>query len=273
MYRALTPSAAAALLLIGTAAAHPPASEDIRRVTRALEAGPDAALLVERAELHRVSGHWAAADEDARAALRLEPDLAAARLSLARTALGAGDAAAAVEEARAYLAATPDARGYRVLAEALAAVGRRDEAVSARLHAIDAADRPDPGDYLEAARLLAKTGAEDAAGPAAALAVLDRGMAALGPLMALEWAAVEIARGAGRTEDALARVDRIVARLDRTETWLAERGRILMSAGRRTEAQAAFTEALAAVEKLPPHHRSTPAIRRLEAELEERLRS
>ncbi|MGQ0721370.1 MAG: hypothetical protein ACT4PE_07335 [Candidatus Eiseniibacteriota bacterium] len=272
MYRSLA-GLAAALLLTGSAVAHPPASEDIGRITRQLAAGPDAALLLERAELYRVSGEWGAADADARAALALAPSLFQVRLSLARTALAAGDAAGAVEEARRYLAASPDAKGYRVLAAALAALGRRDEAVSAWLQAVGAADPPDPGDYLEAARLLANAGPAEVAEPAAALAVLDHGITVLGPLLALESAAVEISRAAGRTDEALARVDRIVARLERAETWLAERGRILLEAGRKPEAQAAFSEALAAVERLPVHHRGTPAVRRLEAELEERLRS
>jgi tetratricopeptide (TPR) repeat protein len=272
MYRSLA-WLAAALLVTTSAAAHPPASEDIERVTRQLAVHPDAALLLERAELHRVCGEWAAAAADAQEALVLAPSLFAARLSLARTALGAGDAAGAVEEVRRYLDASPDAKGHRVHAAALAALGRRDEAVSAWLQAIDAADPPDPGDYLEAARLLAGSGPADAAKPEAALAVLDRGMEALGPLLALESAAVETLRGAGRHDEALARVDGIIARLERAETWIAERGRILLEAGRRPEAQAAFTEALAAVERLPVHYRGTPAVRRLEAELEERLRS
>jgi tetratricopeptide (TPR) repeat protein len=269
MYRSLA-RCAAAVVVAGTAAAHPPASEDIGRITRQLAAGPDAALLLERAELFRVSGEWGRAQTDARAALELAPGLLQARLSLARTALAAGDAAGAVEEAERYLAASPDAKGYRVLAGAFAALGRRDDAVSAWLQAIDTADPPDPGDFLETARLLAE---REPVEPVAALAVLDRGMTVLGPLLALESTAVEIARGAGRAEEALARVDRIVAGLERRETWLAERGRILMEAGRATEARAAFSEALAAVEDLPPHHRSTPAVRRLEAELLERLRS
>ena len=248
--------------------AHPPVARQIERVTAELARSGDPALLLDRADLHRIAGHADEAERDCREALRLDPGLTAAHLCLARVALDRGDAAVAETEAREHLVHGDSAAGYRALAGALALSGQVPAALEAWRRAAETAEPPDPGDYLELAALHTRPGG---GGADSALAALDAGTARLGSVVVFQAAAVPIARDAGRFDDALRRVDAILRAVPRAEAWPAERGRILLAAGRRPEAWAAFSDALAAIERLPAHHRSTPAIRELEAELTRQL--
>jgi tetratricopeptide (TPR) repeat protein len=153
------------------------------------------------------------------------------------------------------------------MARVLEALGRTKDAADAWARAIERADPADPGDFLQCARLQEKASARDA------LATLDSAAVPLGPLPALQAEAVSVARRAGLHEEALLRVDELLRAAPRRETWLAERGRILVDAGRRPEAWAAFSEALAELQALPLPQRNTAAIRALEQELHGHLRS
>jgi tetratricopeptide (TPR) repeat protein len=83
---------------------------------------PSAAALLERGQALLARGEPAAAATALRAALRRDPDLAAARASLGLALYALGDLDAAVEELRAALRRQPDAVDARlVLARALAA--------------------------------------------------------------------------------------------------------------------------------------------------------
>jgi tetratricopeptide (TPR) repeat protein len=257
------------LLVAASASAHEPLPTRIDEVTKQLRGNHDPQLLLERADLHRLAGHWDLATRDCEAVLQIAPELDGVHLCLSRVALGRGDPASAAREARIFLARTPTAAGYRALSLALASSGDMGEAAAARKQAIEIADPQDPADFLELARLLSSLGD---AGTDPALLALEKGMERLGPLLALQATAVEIGKNAGRFEDALNRIDFILEAVDRTETWQAERGRILLAAGRVPEAWVAFSDALAAIERLPAHQRNTEVIRQLEAELLSRLR-
>jgi len=248
--------------------AHEPTPVQIERLDRELEGDPDAPLFLRRAELHRIAGDLDAAVRDCASAAALDPGLLELHLCWARIALDRGEAAESASEAEAYLAAGGSAEGWRVLARARVRLGRPRAAADAWRRAAGVARPPDPGDFLEGAALLAGDGDPDGA-----LALLEDGLHRLGRLPALEAAGVEIARDAGRTEEALRRIDRLCAELSRSESWTAERGRILLAAGRVPEAWAAFSRALDEIEALPATHRGDPAVVALETELRDRLRS
>lgn len=260
---------ACVLLPLGgqAALAHPPASERIASLARALAERPDAALYVDRAREYRLIGEFPAARRDCDRALELEPGFAPALTCRADLALDRGHPDEAVQDARLAERSDPTANTARTMARALEALGRTEEAADAWARAMERADPADPGDFLERARLQEKSSTRDA------LATLDSAALPLGPLPALQAEAVSIARRAGLHEEALLRVDELLRAAPRRETWLAERGRILVDAGRRPEAWAAFSEALAELQALPLPQRNTAAIRALEQELHGHLRS
>ncbi|GJM44034.1 MAG: hypothetical protein DHS20C21_08760 [Gemmatimonadota bacterium] len=249
------------LYVAAPTSAHPPTEQEIQRVSRSLDRGATAELLLERAELSRLAGDWAGALQDCRDAAALAPDLPTVLLCRARIEFDRGRPVQAEAQARAYLRFRDDAPGHRALARALRTQGRAVETALEFEAAAERSDSPIPDDYLDAARVLSRLD------PSAALAVLDRGIARLGPLVALLATAADLATDSGPSEEALCRIDRILAEVNRSERWTAERGRVLLSLGRVPEAWAAFSESLAAIEELPPHHRSAPGIRALEEEL------
>jgi len=95
----------------------------------------------------------------------------------------------------------------------------------------------------------------------------------LGYPLTLSLCAIEVELALQRFDAALRRVDDILSRSQRKETWLARRGEILEQANRATEARAAFMAALAAIDALPEHRRTTKAVIDLRTHVEKKLRS
>jgi predicted Zn-dependent protease len=258
--RASTPNLAILLLVAATAGAHMPPSERIAVISRQLGKQPDAGLHLERARLHADAGHWSPAFRDCDAAERLNPGLAEVDLCRSGIALDHGDPEGAARFARRFLQTKETAGGYRALASALAASGHSHDAATAMQRAIERAEPPRPGDFLQ----LARWRADD---PARALAALDEGVTTLGSLVVLQSEAVRIHASRGQWDEALARLDDIVAGVERPERWLAERADLLAAAGRAPESWVAASRALAAIGDLSPHQRETPAVRDLDARL------
>ena len=104
-----------------------------------------------------------------------------------------------------------------------------------------------------------------------ALQGLEAGIKRLGPLVTLQLLAIDIEVKLHRIDAAVARVDRVAAESARKETWLVRRGEILLQAGRKAEAQAAYSRALAALDTLPPARRKVPAMIDLEKKIQTAL--
>jgi tetratricopeptide (TPR) repeat protein len=242
----------------------------IADLDRRIAATPnDAALVLRRAELHRIHREWAAADADYARVLALEPRHPEAVWLRARSALEAGNAAAALAQLDRYLALHPEHPGARLTrARALLASARAPEAVADFALAVDKLPQPDPDHFLEWAE------AQRAAGlpPTAQLATIDRGLRRLGPVPALEALALEIELGTGRYDDALARLDRQAAAAARKKALLFRRGQVLERAGRRDEALGAYRASLEAIERLPENLRSVKAIGHLAEQARAALR-
>jgi tetratricopeptide (TPR) repeat protein len=253
------------------ARAHGSFHERLEQANAAIVARPGAAepLLV-RADLYRRHGDLEEALADVERAAALEPELVRVEYVRAETLAAAGRQLEAVAAYGRYLAVYPDhpeAREGR--ASALFALGRPLEAARDLDVAVAHQPVPLPGTYLARARALADAGD---AYLDEAIAGLDAGIAVLGPVVALERAAIELELRRGAVDAALERLDRVRLRSPRQESWLARRGEILERAGRREEARVAYVEALAALEQLPPERRRNVAMRDLEVTLRAALR-
>src|SRR5512132_3461569 len=91
MHLRVLAAACLAGMAVGPAWAHRGIDEQIRDVTRRIEAAPrDATLLLQRGELHRAHGDWAAAERDYVSAHRLSPSLEAVDLCLGTMLLESG---------------------------------------------------------------------------------------------------------------------------------------------------------------------------------------
>jgi tetratricopeptide (TPR) repeat protein len=220
--------------------------------------------LLRRAQLYRRSRDFEAARADLDRAAQLAPKLP--ELSHQRALLlldeGAPEHALAVLDG--LLASEPGyAPGHVSRARSLRALDRPVEAAGAYTKAIEHG-APTPDVYLERARSLGSVGPSQLG---AAIAGLDEGIGALGPLPTLTRAAVELELRAGRTEAALARVEAEITRAHQPLWWWVRKGEILEAGGRRADALEAYAEASRQLHAQPSHRRGQRAWLELDAQL------
>jgi tetratricopeptide (TPR) repeat protein len=244
------------------ALAHPEIDWQIRELTKRLAEDPgNTELLLRRGELHRVHADPVAAEADFRLARTVDPELHVVDYHLARLRLDAGRPAEAETLLSRLLERLPDhAPSLVERARARDALGRPLEAAADWERAIAVDPRSGPDHYLGLASALLAAGPEHRP---RAIERLDQGLARLGEPVSLALRAIEIELEAGRTDAAVARIEKIAARSARKEPWLVRRAEILEQAGRRADARASYAQALQAIDALPPFRRTTPAVGRL----------
>jgi len=112
---------------------------------------------------------------------------------------------------------------------------------------------PQPEHFLELAELFVRAGRRDQA-----ILRLDGGLQRLGVIVTLQSRAVELELERENFDEALRRLETIIARAKRQELWLEKKGQILRLAGRGSDAATAFQQSVAAVGKLPLRLQTTP---------------
>jgi tetratricopeptide (TPR) repeat protein len=247
-------------------AAHGDVEARIAHVTDQIALDPDRVdPLLRRAELYRRGGNFTAAEKDLDRAAQVAPTLPELSHQRALLLLAEGDPGRALAVLDGLLAAEPDhVAGHLTRARSLRALDRSVEAAGAYTNAIERARVPTPDPYLERAHALGSSGPAQLA---SAIAGLDEGIEALGPLPALTRAAVDLELRAGRTDAALTRLEAEITRAHQPLWWWARKGEILDAAGRRAEALDAYAEARRHLDAQPAHRRERRAWR----DLEERL--
>ena len=252
-----------------TARAHGDLSDRITNLTAQIKITPaNAALYLERGELHRLHLEFPDAFADFDRAQKIEPRLLKAEFCRGRALWESGDAKAALPPLTRYLAnATNDANAFAVRARVHHQLGNVRAAVDDFTRAIAIAPIGSPEFYIERAEALAASGAKEEA-----LRGLDQGIAKVGPLITFQLQAIDLEASLKRYDAALKRIDSVAVRAPRKESWLVRRAEILKLAGRAQESNAAYREALAALDKLPNSQRYTRAIIQMEASIRSALR-
>jgi len=247
--------------------AHPEIEEQIQAVDRQIKKKPqDAALYLQRGELHRIHRDWEKAEADYLRVRELDPEMVIVEYCLGRMRLESGNPEQARSLLGAYLEKRPgDAAALTARGRALEQLGKHLDAAKdfskAIRHASGTSLRPEL--FLERARSLMAAGPEHID---EAVAGLDEGLERLGEPVALQLYAIELETAARKYNSAIRRIDRLAAQAARQEPWLMRKGAILEAAGRKTAALAVYQEALNAVESLPQSRRGSKAVKRLEAE-------
>jgi tetratricopeptide (TPR) repeat protein len=254
-----------ALALAAPAWAHPSFDEMERYTDGIVAAHPeDPVSYLDLAQTRRLAGNWDGA------LLALEHAAAHGakpiEVSTLRGAIyfDAGWANMALFEADRALAIEPAQPQVQILrAKACMALGRPADAARAMRVAIDGMKNPTP-DHVLALRDAALA-AGDRAG---AIAALDLGLTRVGLVPSLALPALDLELELGRNEDALRRIDVLLATNPKNEAWLARRGDVLDRLGRREEARLARADALAAIQSRPDGRRGERS-----ASLERELRA
>jgi predicted Zn-dependent protease len=261
----------AAAVLIWCAAdsfGHGDVHERINQLTQQISQTPsNATLYFQRADLYRVDQDFTNALADLNRLAQLDPALKRIDFFRGRVLLEAGRPHDAVPALDKYLAGKPDdPDAYTTRARARRKTGDNKGATADYSVAIQTTRVASPDLFIERAeafRALDK--------PEDALRSLEDGIRKMGPLVTFELPAIDIEVAMKRYDAALARIDAVTARLQRKETWLARRADILRQAGREEEARKNYREALAAIDRLPPGHRSTRAMVDLQARINSAL--
>jgi len=256
------------VLAAGDLFAHGDLHEQIAAVTRQLEKDPkNAELYLKRGELHRAHQDWDQAQADYDRAISLDPGLTVIDFTRGRMFLEANwPHSAKVCLDRFLLKHTNHVEGFIARARTLVKLEKPLDAAHDFTIAIRYAAAGRPELYIERSQALASAGEKHSA---EALRGLDEGIERLGPLVTIQLQAIDLELKRRQFDAALARLEKIAAQSPRKETWLARRGEILLQAGRREEARAAYEQALKALDTLPPGRRNVPAM----TELERRIRA
>lgn len=244
-------------LAIGPAVgAHESNSVEIQRLTEKIAAAPNTTeLYLRRAEMQRLVRHWHAAEADYQRAAALDPQLAVVDLAFGTMWIDAGHAERALPLLNRYVARQPTASGGRIeRARALRMLKQWAAAAADFAAAVDHSPAPEPRLFADWAATLAEAGDQ-----AEALAVLNRGLARLGPVATLEMKALDLEESLHHFEAALQRLTTLLAHPGRKESLLLRQATILLAAGRQDEARAAVALARQEFSAVPEARRLTAA--------------
>lgn len=244
--------------------AHEDRDDTLARLDATLAENPgDPELWRSRAVLERSRANFARAHADLTKAVDLGLAPALAQRDRGLIWLEAGrfaDAEASLCSARAQ--SPRDLPTLLAHARALAGLERWREAAAAYAIVVELEPRSNPDVHLERVRSIEAAGGADAF--AEAVRAADAGIAVLGPVPALQQAALELEMRAGRVDAALARLDRMANAVKRHGSLLLQRAELFERAGRMRDASLAYADALAALEGQPETRRALPAARRIE---------
>ena len=226
----------------------------------------DVTLLIKRGQLLLDEGHADDAREDFVKARKLAPKRIEVLYHLARAQLMLKQPDVALESARKFLRqVTNDAarvRGHVLIGDILSASGNGLDAGEAYLTAIHLSRELEPDHVLYAVNAFHSAGKTDRA-----IAVLNDGIAQLGPLHALSDRALALELEQKQYEPALRRVEQMLATHQRVPFLLYQKGLILKELARIDESKQAFAAAIREIDGLPESRKQTQALANLRSSL------
>ena len=211
----------------------------MQQVNRHLEQAPtDQDLYIQRGIIYSEGGQYDAALADLRHAQTLgEPVLVAFQLGVLH--YRTGDFEVARNYLQQYLQRFPNyPPAYDYLARIARDSGDYDLAVAHLQTYFRLQERPNPGLYLAAARML-----EERRRYQEALAILDQGQATLGVVPQLQRQAVALERARGQPELALARLQTLGPMLGESPAWRLDMAELQLELGHRDRAAAMIRSA------------------------------
>ncbi|MFU8763014.1 MAG: tetratricopeptide repeat protein [Haliea sp.] len=244
------------LLLAVQAVAHPGHDEQLAAVNEAMAAAPDEqSLYLQRGTIYAEIGHYPEALQDFNRARELGPE---EMVDFAESVMHyrKGDRGTAARLVDKHISRFPnDPGGYEHRALIAREDGNHAQALADLRTYFTLRERPNPGLYVSAARMLHQDGRTGDA-----IAVLDLGLEQLGTIPQLQRYAIELELQQSQPEAAIRRMESLRGPLRDSTSWKLDMVDLLLAAGRKDEAT---TLLQAAREQLQDQH-ATPARKVLE---------
>lgn len=243
--------------------AHGDLHEQIEKTTREIAGSPqNAALYLKRGELHRLHREFAPAFADYAQAERLDRSIAGVELGRARGFADQKQWAEAEAAITRYIARVPSNEVALALrAEIRDSAGKPSAADWTA--AIAAAAEPRVDYYIALAEAHSRSGAFPDA-----LRAIDSGVAKLGALITLRQWAIESLAKQRRWDEAIVRIDTLIAEAPRKESWLARKAELQKAAMQFERARETALAARGAIGQLPPRVQQSKAMLDLVARLD-----
>jgi predicted Zn-dependent protease len=259
-----------ALLIPAALHAHPDPSHTLAELdAHLIETPDDQETLRRKAELLLDTGNPAAASPVIGRLLVLDARHADNLLLDARLAYAKGAKDESKAKARSLLNLKPEhAEAWNFLSRLEEEGGHRDAAIAAKRRYLGLTTKPGPSDVLTCAAWL-----NERHGPGddeSALAILDAGLARLGCLSGLHYAAIPLELELGLHDSALRRIDVLVARYRPSVDLAMRRAQILEHARRYKEAAEACDSAIALLDALPSARKRNAAYQEVLADISKR---
>lgn len=256
-------------LCVSDVTAHGPFHEEIQALTLALQAKPDEVpLLARRCDIQRAHALWPEAMADLVQLESLSPTDPTNGLRRGVILLGQGKAEEALPHLARWVREHPDGLDDR-LALAQACMAARQWSNAVREFSVVLASPAESRVQL----FLDRAQCQQQVGESAKniLEGLDEGIARIGPSPQLLRQAAEVESGRGAVEAAVARIGVLADRSARKERWLFEQGELFRRGGQLEDARRCYSNAIVALEALPPKFQRSLLSVELRRELEGRL--
>jgi tetratricopeptide (TPR) repeat protein len=228
-----------------------------------------AALLLSRAELHRLERNWDAALADLESASQIDSNVEGLALRRGLALSGSGRHHESIVAFENHLSNYPeDAFAWVHLGRSFARLELHAEAAAAFNNAIERSTRPGPGLILERADAIQAQGRSHWL---EALHSIEVGTSMIGRATALELRALELETMLGRFEEAIRRVSYLNDRAHSKAPWLLRKAEVLLAANRKEDAQETLEQARFHALSVPPSRRHTAANEMLLASIDDLL--
>lgn len=248
-----------ALLVPMLLSAHPDPSHTLEQLEEHLLEKPgDQALLRQKADLLVTTGHPKEAAPVVLQLMQASPEHPENLLLDARLAAANGKKEEAEVKAKALASKHPEfAFGWNFLSRIEYEADDRDAAIEAKRRYLEFSKKPGPTEVMTCATWLRERGTPGDS--EAALEILDQGLARLGCLSGLHYAAIVIELELGHHDSSLQRIDALTARYRPSVDLSMRRTEILESAGRFQDAAESCDTAIALLEALPGSRKKSAA--------------
>ena len=256
-------------LWLSVVTAHGPFHEEIQALTLELESRPgEVPLLARRCDIQRAHALWTEAMADLVQLERLSPTDPTNGLRRGVILLGQGKAEEALPHLARWVREHPEGLDGR-LALAQACMAARQWSNAVREFSVVLASPAESRVQL----FLDRAQCQQQVGESATniLKGLDEGIARIGPSPQLLRQAAEVELGRGAVEAAVGRIGVLADRSARKERWLFEQGELFRRGGRQEDARRCYSNAIVALEALPPKFQRSLLSVELRRELEGRL--